>query len=103
MKFRYELVLALGLLMLGISADASTGQAGARTCASEECACEKALAQNTVEALEAFLKKYPQSAKGTSACAALAVPPDEGGLVPEGQSHEQSSPSGEPAPSPVEG
>ncbi len=75
MKFT-QLVLALGALGLGVSVSAISVQSASRSCASEECACEEALRQNTVEALEEFLRKYPQSTThGNTACAALAVPP----------------------------
>lgn len=95
MKLKYELGLALGVLVLGISADAVVGQAASRKCSSEECACEKALAKNTVEALEALLKKYPYIDRGTTACAALAVPSGDGVGPSEDHSHDESdSPNG---------
>jgi hypothetical protein len=77
-----QLVLAIGTALLGLGAFGVSVQATAQKCTSEACACEEALRQNTVEALEAFLKKYPHSYKGDSACAALAVPPSDG-LEPE--------------------
>jgi hypothetical protein len=71
-----QVIMVIGTLALGLGIFCVSAQAASRKCASENCACEEALRQNTVEALEAFLKKYPHSAQGTSACAALAVPPD---------------------------
>lgn len=72
----------LGALVFFASVDAVSAHAAARHCTSEECACEAALQQNTIEALEAFLKKYPQSTSSpgsSSACASLGVPvPDKG-------------------------
>lgn len=62
-------------LMAGTSGGPAS--AAARHCTTEECACEEALAQNTIEALEAFLKAYPQSTSvigHATACAALGVP-----------------------------
>jgi hypothetical protein len=65
--------LALSSCGLTISAEAR-----ARRCTSAECACEKALESNTVEALEKFLKDYQDDASiGNSACAALSVPDEE--------------------------
>jgi hypothetical protein len=84
-------VFILGALALNVGGSALSADAKARHCTTEECACERALEQNTVEALEAFLKKYPHSVEnGDSACGALAVPPGDDGIVPEGQSHEDS-------------
>jgi hypothetical protein len=75
---RQKLVLIFGVLMLGMSGGVGSGQGAAVKCSSEECACEEALRQNTVEALEEFLRKYPHSVENQdSACAALAVPTDE--------------------------
>ncbi len=84
----------LGALTLGVSGSALAAQAAVRQCTSEECACEEALRQNTVEALEAFLRKYPQStsaAQPASACAALGVPPAEEG-VPDQNSLDDAEP-----------
>jgi hypothetical protein len=104
MKTTEKFALALGALILGISGDIVSGESAARQCSSEECACEEALRQNTVEALEDFLKRYPQSVNnGESACGALAVPPDSGLSTPEGQSHEDSGPPEEPDLSSSEG
>jgi hypothetical protein len=84
MKATIWILGALALLLSGgiVSAKAVT----TRHCTTEECACEEALKQNTIEALEAFLKKYPQSTTGggTSACAALGVPGEEGFTGAEG-------------------
>ena len=38
----------------------------------EQCACEAALKENTIQALEEFLRKYPPGPK-PSACGALAL------------------------------
>ncbi len=38
----------------------------------EQCACEAALRENTIQALEEFLRKYPPGKK-PSACGALAL------------------------------
>lgn len=83
MKFTRQLMLALGALVLGVSLNPISGQSASRSCASEECACEEALQKNTVEALEDFLRKYPQAvSRGESACAALAIPPGGEGAQP---------------------
>jgi hypothetical protein len=75
MNYKKRLLMAFGALALAISAFIVPAQAAKARCTSEECACEAALKQNTVEALEEFLRKYPQSVNdGQSACAALAVP-----------------------------
>src|SRR5688500_14772038 len=101
MKSTQKFVLIFGVLMLGICGDGVPGQGAARHCVSEECACEEALSQNTVEAVEDFLRKYPQSVDGgDTACAALAVPPEDGVLLPEGQSHDAPE---EPVSTPSEG
>lgn len=40
----------------------------------EECECENALRENTIEALQRFLQKYPEEPGGNSnACRALAL------------------------------
>ncbi len=104
MKTTQKFVLVLGALVLGISNNVVSGQSAARQCASEECACEEALQKNTVEALEDFLRKYPQSVYGgKSACAALAIPPGDGLVVPEGQSHDDSRAPEDPVVVPSEG
>lgn len=82
MMTRKSTLWVLGVLTLGLSGSAFAAQAAVQSCASEECACEEALKQNTIEALEAFLKKYPQSTSSggsATACAALGVPLEEGG------------------------
>jgi hypothetical protein len=69
--------LLLSTLVLGIGGFTVSAEATARQCASAECACERALAQNTVEALETFLKEYRHDASSKdTACAALGVPLD---------------------------
>lgn len=78
MVFKKWLLMTLGALALGIGGFGVSAQGAMQQCASEECACEEALNQNTVEALEEFLKKYPHASSQESACAALAVPPAEG-------------------------
>lgn len=73
---------SLGALMAGVGL--APASAGVRHCATEECACEEALSQNTIEALEAFLRQYPQSTSGAghaNACAALGVPLPEKGTI----------------------
>ncbi len=75
MKTTWQFTLILGALTLGAGGFALSTEAKTRHCTSEECACEQALQKNTVEALEAFLKKYPQSVDGgKTACAALGIP-----------------------------
>jgi hypothetical protein len=80
MAMSKQIVTALGVLALTVSWNAVTSEAATGKCKTEECACERALKQNTIEALEAFLRKYPHSSEGgKSACAALGVPSlDEG-------------------------
>jgi len=39
----------------------------------EECACEAALNENTIDALEEFLRRYPPENSGPTACSALAT------------------------------
>jgi hypothetical protein len=106
MNYKEWLQMAFGALalVLTISVFGVPAQAAKARCTSEECACEQALRQNTVEALEEFLKKYPHSVNNKeSACAALAVPPDDELSVPEGQSHDDSGAPRETAPAPSEG
>lgn len=96
MTSKQQLALMLSALALGMFGQAGAGQSATRQCTSEACACEKALRENTVEALEKFLKKYPHSANGKTACAALAVPPGvdaagKPGLKRDGQSLEATS------------
>lgn len=89
MKFIQKIVLVLGASVLSISGNVVSGQSGVRQCTSEECACEEALQQNTVEALEDFLRKYPHAGSGgTSACAALGV------RLQDGEAVDQSSEGG---------
>lgn len=81
MKVMSKSFVMLGVLALSVGVGAVASEAAARKCTSEECACEAALRKNTIEALEAFLKKYPHSVdNGKSACAALAVPPGQEGI-----------------------
>ena len=105
MKMSRYILPILGALALNVGGSALSADAKARHCTSEECACEQALEQNTVEALEAFLRKYPQSvSNANSACGALAVPPgDEGQPMPEGQSHDDSGMPEVPNLAPSEG
>jgi hypothetical protein len=79
MFIKDQLVAAFGILVLGVGGFAVSGETATRQCASEECACEEALRQNTIEALENFLRKYPQAVDGNTACAALGVPSEEEG------------------------
>jgi hypothetical protein len=79
MKTTRQFFLILRALTLSVSGFALSAEAKVRLCTTEECACEQALEKNSVEALEAFLKKYPQSVNNKdSACGALAVPPEDG-------------------------
>ena len=39
----------------------------------EDCACAAALQENTIEALEEFLRRYPQNGNEPNACLALAA------------------------------
>jgi hypothetical protein len=97
-------ILAVGAMALNVSGSALSADASARHCTSEECACEQALEQNTVEALEDFLRKYPQSVNnGDSACGALAIPPGDEMTIPDGHSDDDSGSSPEKATSPSEG
>lgn len=81
MDFKKQLPMAFGVLALAAVEFGVPAQAAKVRCASEECACEQALRQNTVEALEEFLRKYPQNANSkASACMALAVPPADDGV-----------------------
>ena len=82
MNYKKQLLTAFSALALATGVFGVPAQAAKARCTSEECACERALRQNTVEALEKFLKRYPHS-EGT-ACSALAVPPQEDGV--DGQS-----------------
>ena len=104
MVFRKQLLMTFSALVLGVAGFDVSAQAAKQHCASEECACEQALEQNTVEALEEFLKKYPQSVNNKdSACAAMAVPPDDEISGPEGQSHDDSGAPDGPDLTPAEG
>ena len=60
-----------GGLMMSSSAQAADSQ---KQCdpIDEQCACEAALKENTIQALEEFLRKYPPGQK-PSACGALAL------------------------------
>jgi hypothetical protein len=84
MKASKPIIWILSVFALLLSGGVTSAKAvTTRHCTTEECACEEALKQNTIEALEAFLKKYPQSTAGggTSACAALGVPGEEEGIT----------------------
>lgn len=78
MEFKNQMALILGALVLGVGGLGASAQGIARQCGSAECACELALEQNTVEALEEFLKRHQHDA-GTkdTACAALGVSPQD--------------------------
>ena len=84
-------VTALSALALAVGGFGVPVQAAKAQCTSEECACEQELRQNTVEALEEFLKKYPQGGEG-SACLALAVPFSDKG--PDFDSQDQDNTRG---------
>ena len=62
-----------GLIASG-SAQAADVDFSQRRCdpIDEQCACEAALKENTIQALEEFLRKYPPGKK-PSACGALAL------------------------------
>jgi hypothetical protein len=92
MFIRDQLVVAFSTLVLGVGVFAVSAETATRQCATEECACEEALRQNTVEALESFLRKYPQAVDGNTACAALGVPPVEEGT--NSQILEETTPRG---------
>ena len=92
------LVLILSVLVLSVGDFAVSAQGKARQCATEECACEEALKQNSVEALEEFLKKYPHSTGNEgSACSAVALPPLGGVSGSGNQDNDSSGTSTEPA------
>lgn len=75
-----SIIWILGMLVLTGNESIVSAKA-IRQCTTEECACGEALRQNTIEALEAFLRKYPDSVQtGSSACGALAVPPAGDGV-----------------------
>ena len=75
MKARKLFLALFGVLGLGGGLVASNSAQAAVTnqCSpkDEVCACEAALKENTIAALEEFLRKYPPSRK--SACSALAL------------------------------
>lgn len=98
MKTGQFVLWSLGALALGIGMDPGAASAATRHCTNEECACERALSENTIEALEAFLRKYPHSLdNGTSACALLAVPPQEDGFDSQDMDHGDSDQTTEPS------
>jgi hypothetical protein len=75
MNFRKQMALVLSGVALGFAGLTVAAQAKAQQCTTAECACEKALERNTVEALEEFLKKYQHDASSQeTACAAFGVP-----------------------------
>jgi hypothetical protein len=78
MKFNNQLALILGALALSLATLSVSAQAKARQCVSAECACERALARNTVAALEDYLKTYQDDASSRdTACAALSLPAED--------------------------
>jgi hypothetical protein len=80
MIIRMQMILMLGLLASSAGGLSVSTHAKAQQCVSAECACEKALEKNTVEALEEFLKKYQHDVSSQeTACAALGVPQDDEG------------------------
>lgn len=71
-------VSILSAFVFGMGGFVASAEATARQCTSAECACERALQQNTVEALERFLTEYQHDASSKeTACAALGVPPED--------------------------
>lgn len=90
MKLMSKQFVMLGVLALNIGVGAVASEAAVRKCTSEECACEAALRKNTIEALEAFLKKYPHSVdSGKTACAALAIPSSDEGIGASSEATEE--------------
>jgi len=82
MDTRKQLLATLTGLALGFSTaipghTAVNSSAASQTCSAgqkdEECACEAALKANTIEALEAFLHRYPPGRSKSTACTALAL------------------------------
>src|SRR5262245_24915378 len=75
MDARMKVFTTIGMMLLSAHGIANPAQGTTQHCTSEECACEEALRRNTVEALEDFLRRYPQATNNSgSACAALAMP-----------------------------
>ena len=76
------LALALGGAAVPAQAQSSNVQALFDNCevdpgepgkTEEDCACEAALRENTIEALEEFLRRYPPNGREPNACLALAA------------------------------
>jgi hypothetical protein len=74
MIIRDHLIVTFTTLVLGVGCFTASAQTAVQQCTSEECACDEAFKQNTFEALEDFLRKYPQAPDGKTACAALGLP-----------------------------
>jgi hypothetical protein len=89
MKIQKVLLTVFGVFGLGVGSGmmaSHPAEAAAQQCkglTEEEC-CEQALRKNTVEALEAFLRKYPPGRKSNTACSALAM-----GALSEHESHDE--------------
>lgn len=99
-KVMSKTLVMLGVLALSVGIGAVAAEAAARKCTSEECACEAALRKNTIEALEAFLKKYPHSVdSGKSACAALGIPSADVELGASSETGQESLPLSDRLPS----
>jgi hypothetical protein len=96
MRFENQTALILSALLLSAGSLSVSAQAKARQCVSAECACERALERNTVEALEDFLKEYQHDASSQStACAAVSLPA-EGENTGEDQKAEYDSSMAQP-------
>ena len=84
--------LILSILVLGLGGLTVSAEGTARQCASAECACERALEQNTVEALETFLKEYQHDASSKeTACVALSITPEQEGSENENADYQSSA------------
>src|SRR5882724_11627354 len=104
MDFKIKLLMAAGALVRAVVGFGVPAQATKARCTSVECACEHALKQNTVEALEEFLRKYPQeTSKGQTACAALSVPSLDETSTLDSRGISEDGMTAQPEPSPYGG
>jgi hypothetical protein len=91
MNLKNQTALILSALVLSFGGLSISAESKARQCVSTECACERALERNTVEALEIFLREHQHDASSlNTACAALALPSEP--ASPEDRKAEYSSP-----------
>jgi hypothetical protein len=87
MKIQKVLLTILGVFGVSVGGGmmaAHPAEAAVKQCqglTEEEC-CQEALRKNTVEALEAFLRKYPPGRNSNSTCSALAL-----SALPDRESH----------------